>query len=378
MSTRGFTNRYDVIIVGAGPAGTAAAFDLLEAGARVLILEKSEFPRKKACAGGLTPKALKLYRYEIAHFLERACRRIRIRSKKDTFFDIKQNHPLCYMSCRPSLDFFALNQCLARGAAFKVTKRIRAITPSEKNVQIKTDSGIFLADFLIGADGANSQVRHLTCAEVFEDKLRAVEVDVLVNDPDRFPMEFDFSYPQKGYFWIFPKKDHVNIGFFQYRKSTVKNSRDALLQYAVARLGSEKLSSLKGYPICTGGGGYRPEKGARRVLLAGDAAGLVEPLMGEGIYFALKSGQLCAEAIINTRKNYRLKAHTEYARLLKALQSDLRIYNFAAKLFYTFPGLSLDLLSCHRVHAQFAAGYAAGLLPSAVFSKIRGNFFPDF
>jgi len=284
---------FDVAIIGAGPAGTAAAFDLLEKGLRVLILDKYEFPRKKACAGGITPKAYHLFNYDVQPVIKRECQRIRINPSRGKSFYIKDENTLCYMTKREDLDLFSLNKVMEKGADFRVIKKIQSINETPSFVEVNTKGRIFKASYLIGADGANSIVRRFVSRAGFYKKQFGLEADVKIDLPGRYQMEVDFSKSKKGYYWIFPKDDHVNIGIYS-ADSTARLQKKQLLEYAEERLQLNRLEAIKGYPICTGGFNYTPE--SKRILLAGDAAGLAEPLLGEGIFFALKARLIYLEA----------------------------------------------------------------------------------
>lgn len=357
---------FDVIIIGAGPAGTAAAFDLLENGARVLLIDKMEFPRKKACAGGITPKAYHLFKYDISSVIHRSCRCVRVTDKKGASFDIREDDPLCYMTQREELDYFSLQKVIQKGAQFRIARKIRDISQSASNVRITTDTGTFAAFFLIGADGANSRVRRLTHSQVIWQKQVALEADVYVDRPDRFEMEFDFSGVRNGYQWIFPKADHVNVGLYAVGRDRGFQTRQ-LTDYVQKRLGPYPLKKIKGYPICTGGQGCH--QAGKRVLLAGDAAGLAEKLLGEGIYFALKSGQLAARTVLQGLKNSDTHVPDCYQKELKGIRTDLHIYQAGASLFYRFPSFFLKLLSFPFLHRPFSDGCAKGKTLSQIFLR---------
>ncbi|CCK81012.1 NAD(P)/FAD-dependent oxidoreductase [Desulfobacula toluolica] len=347
---------FDVAIIGAGPAGTAAAFDLLLKGLKVLILDKYEFPRKKACAGGITPKGYHLFRYDISSMVKRECSTVKISPHNKKSFFIKDDNTLCYMTKREDLDLFSLNKVMEKGADFRVIKKIQSINETPVFVEIHTDSEYLRASYLIGADGANSIVRRFVSKGRFYQKQFAIEADVKIDRPDMYHMEFDFSKSLNGYYWIFPKDDHVNIGNY----SVDSNSRlqiQHLFDYADEKLHSRRLDAVKGYPICTGGFKYRPD--SKRVLLAGDAAGLSERLLGEGIFFAVKSGQAAARAILESEL-HALSARDLYREKLKAIQADLRVYDLSSNWFYTFPGVSLKAVSFPFVHKRFSKGYADG------------------
>ena len=177
-------------------------------------------------------------------------------------------------------------------------------------------------------------------------------------------MEFDFSKGIPGYYWIFPRHDHVNIGIYAASPEFSPN-RNLLAAYARDRLGQDRLESIKGYPIGVSRAGFGPRGfgfgglGRGRVLLAGDAAGLAEPLLGEGIYAALSSGKLASEAIDQGLKAETGDALSRYRRSLTGLRLDLGLYHLAAGLMYRFPGACLSLARHPAVFTPFSRGYAA-------------------
>lgn len=356
---------FDVAVIGAGPSGTAAAFALLKKGLKVLLLDKYAFPRKKACAGGITPKGYRLFPYDISSVVKQECRAVNIIDQNKKSFLIKDQNTICYMTKREDLDFFSLNKVMEKGAKFKVIKEIRSICETSRFVEINAGKDSFKASYLIGADGANSIVRRFFARRRFWKKQVAVEADVQVDRPDDSLMEFDFSKIRNGYFWIFPKSDHVNIGMYSIDSHTKFQARQ-LVEYAAQRFSTRRLEAVKGYPICTGGVCYRPD--SNRVLLAGDAAGMAEPLFGEGIYFAVKSGQEAASAILESTD---ASAKELYLEKLKQIQSDLRLYQAGSSFFYRFPRVSLKLLSFPLIHQHFTTGYAAGRSLSEILSCRR-------
>jgi flavin-dependent dehydrogenase len=108
------------------------------------------------------------------------------------------------------------------------------------------------------------------------------------------PMELLFNFVEDGYGWLFPKGDHVNVGIYT-RSDSVPLSKQRLLAYTRYRLGCDKVEDIKGFPLGFGGAGYRLRH--PRIVLAGDAGGFAEPLLGEGIHNAIKTGQAAADAI---------------------------------------------------------------------------------
>ncbi|SMD12028.1 geranylgeranyl reductase family [Desulfocicer vacuolatum DSM 3385] len=360
---------HDVTIIGAGPAGTAAGYVLREAGFSVLILDKYKFPRKKACAGGITPKAMALFPYDISFLIHRTCHRVRIRRPGGKTFIIREKKPLCYMTRRQDLDQFTLNMFMKKGGRFQVSRKIISILEKPGHIDLcfmdhKHEKQSIQSRYLIGADGANSIVRQLTHSAFGIMKYPALEADIPMDQPWKYPMEFDFSMGIKGYYWIFPKKNHLNIGIYSiagHRGLT----RKALARYARMRFGRTDMENIKGYPIGVGGFSESPAPG--RILLAGDAAGMAEGLLGEGIYFALKSGQSAAKAIINAMASGK-DAGDLYGRSVRFIRLELALHHHGAKGLYRFPALFLALARHPFCHKPFSRGYASGI-------PLSQNFF---
>ncbi|MCG8548872.1 MAG: geranylgeranyl reductase family protein [Desulfobacterales bacterium] len=356
---------YDVVIVGAGPAGTTAGYLLGRSGFSVLVLDRKKFPRKKACAGGITPKAMAIYPFDISSFVRRICREVKIVRPGRASFTVRANTPLCYITKRMDLDGYSLGKAVQAGCRFRNIDKIIRLDQDDHGVSLtlscagKTD--IVRSAYLIGADGANSKIRRLIGGQKSSIiKLPALEADVPVKNAGAYPMTFDFSREINGYYWIFPRKNHVNIGIFSARPTGTMN-RDLLRMYAGEQLGTDVLTGVKGYPIAISSGRAHP--GTGRVLLAGDAAGLAEPLLGEGIYSALKSGILSARAIeyaAGQQAPGPSDALCRYKHSLGGMNLDLRLYRFCASILYRFPKLSLAVGSCNVFHNFFSKGYAGG------------------
>jgi geranylgeranyl reductase family protein len=320
---------YDILIAGAGPAGCAAAYDLARAGKRVLLLDRRSFPRHKACACGLTRKTLKALRYSVDPIVERVCHEIVLQQTssdpKLRQVRVKNRTPIAAMAVRERFDKFCLDQTLAAGrnGGSATLLKIEAITalreagspgsalPTHIELDITTADGpqTLRAPVLIGADGSNGQTRRLTGTLTMHDGF-ALEATVPYTAlPATLPggdaphdLVFDFAPLPGGYGWLFPKGDHINIGVGAFAPSDATASTDlkqvtrALLnQYSEQKLGIAQLDHITGQHLGMGGHDYVPRG---RVLLVGDAAGLVDPLTGEGIHSAIVSGQAAAAAIL--------------------------------------------------------------------------------
>lgn len=373
--------QYDVIVVGAGQAGSACAYDLATAGLSVLLLDRREFPRFKACAGGVTTKALHRYRFSIAPVIRQVESDLRISMYLQRETTLKGPAPICAMTVRTELDELCFRQALNAGARFEKIGPIRAVDESADAVSLTLDDGrILRARYLVGADGAHSQVRKLT--KTFTPDRTAVAMEGIVQLPAGVPLPvttFDFGVVGQGYGWLFPKGDHVNVGIYTRRPEEVEFSKDQLRDYVLKRLGvhGEAIEHLVGFPIGTGGELYQPT--SERVLLAGDAAGMAEALLGEGIHNALLTGQMAANAIVLALAG-NASARVLYDEYSAIVRGDIDNCRSLAKLFYKFLPISYGILR-HVVADTLVNGFASGMTTTgckrAFFTrKPRYDFTP--
>lgn len=425
-------SEYDVLIAGAGPAGCAAAYDLARSGKRVLMLDRRTFPRHKACACGLTRKTLRALRYSVEPVVERVCREVVLQEAGPQFHEgvrvadkgcevrLRTRKVICAMAVREKFDAFCLKQTLAAGAALKKIDSVVAVRESAARVEIEVATGdgvteTLRAPLLIGADGSNGQMRRLAAGlDAQRDKLRdrawiesrtaelpsepawyargfaleaMVPFEVL---PEALPagdaphdLVFDFAPIAGGYGWLFPKGDHINIGvggFVPKNGSNVPESmsyesvtRGLLEDYTRHKLGvelSEVQAHVSGQHLGLGGHGYVPRG---RVLLAGDAAGLVDPLTGEGIFSAIKSGQAAAAAAMARGEANAASLSAAYSQSLKELQAMLLFSNDAAKSFYREPGRGFRVVRKPLLRQLMLKTYADGLSHARLLAGLRAT-----
>jgi geranylgeranyl reductase family protein len=351
--------KYDALIVGAGPAGCAAAYDLAAAGRRVLLVDHRAFPRTKPCAGGITVKTLRRLRYSITPVMREICTDVVLGKRLEASKTLHGRDPLCAMTVRREFDAFCLERTVERGVDFAVLPRLDGIVERDDHVVVETRDGPLSAHYLIGADGANSAVRRLVPGLGPVERGFAIEGQVITDNPPA--MEFDFGIVDFGYGWLFPKRDHVNVGLYT-NTPTVRPSRAALAEYASAKTGFAELQHVVGHHI--GLRGWDAELASARIALVGDAAGLVDPLLGEGIHNAVASGQAVAAAI-HTSLQTGLGLRATYAHQLKPILRDVRVGYRDAARFYANVERGYRLLTSPVVHSGLMQGYARGLTHSA-------------
>jgi len=297
--TRG-VQRYDVLVAGAGPAGSSTAIHLARAGARVLLVDKARFPRDKPCGGGLTGRALKRIPVDPSPVVERDVDRFELRLRYGRSFARSHDEPLIRMTQRRRLDSFLAEEAARAGAEFRDGTGVEDITLEGAGVTARVGGDTVRADVLVGADGANGIVAR--SVGIGDGIVRGVALegnvplDALHADLTRTAI-IELATLPGGYGWVFPKGDHANLGVGGWG-SEGPRLRDHLARLArVHGLEPEGLTDVRGHRLPMRRLGT--PAGSGRVLLVGDAAGLVDPLSGDGIYEAFVSAGLAADAILS-------------------------------------------------------------------------------
>ena len=371
---------WDVLIAGAGPAGVAAAYDLARVGRSVLLLDRSSFPRPKACAAGLTIKTLRALRYPVEPVTHRTIHTIRLQGQGIAPASVTTRDPICVTAVREEFDEFCLGQTLAAGACFERIGSITSLTEDGGSVTLRTADASYTARYLIGADGANSQVRRLLHAAQPASAdaesggsepawlRRGFALETHLPLPAKVPdLLFDFAIPN-GYAWVFPKRDHLNVGLGFFSTTPGPEARATLGEYIDRTLGQPMPAKVVGQYLAMGGQDYRP---AGRTLLAGDAAGTLDPLTAEGIYPAIVSGQAAARAIAEALTTG-APAAPRYEELTRDLRAQLSFSARAARRFYADPRLGLRAMQLPLMRSALVRTYALGLARPAVLSRIAG------
>jgi geranylgeranyl reductase family protein len=339
---------YDVVIAGAGPAGAAAAYFLGQAGQRVLVLERQRLPRYKACGGMFSANVAAQFPFSFAPVIERE-----VESFTYTYGQLATTAPRpgrpMYCAMRDRLDYHILSQAKAQvdeGVA------VASVEERDDDVLVRTGSDAAItARYVIGADGANSAVarglgwrRGASLGAAIEAEVDASEAQL---GPYARSAHFLFGEVPWGYGWIFPKADHLSVGIGSFRPSGM--ALRPVLERVMQRCGiSLRDASIRGHALPFTDRLW-PIAG-RRVLLAGDAAGLVDPLSGEGIRLAIKSARYAAAAILSE----------DLGRYVRLVDSHIRRPHAYARLlchlFYGAPGLCYGLAVSNPASSDLFAG----------------------
>ncbi|MBI4305418.1 MAG: geranylgeranyl reductase family protein [Chloroflexi bacterium] len=290
---------YDVIVVGAGPAGATAARECASRGLKVLLLDKARFPRDKPCGGGVNVRTARLMPFDLSPVVERTVRQVEFRALSGRSFVKSSDDPLCYMTQRHRLDAFLLNKATQAGAHLVERFQARSLERGRDRVAIKADGAGFRGRVLVIADGVNGTTATLAGIKVEHQIGAALEINLPLGTADR-PRSAHrlviFALRIKGgYGWLFPRADHINVGVCGWK--TAGPQLRFTLREILHGLGRNETEGwgCQGYRLPV----RRPDGPLvdGNAVLVGDAAGMVEPFSGDGIYGAVWSGKAAALAI---------------------------------------------------------------------------------
>jgi geranylgeranyl reductase family protein len=289
--------RYDAIVVGAGPAGSTTAYRLAKAGADVLLLDRAHFPRDKPCGGGVTGRAARLLPFSIEPVVEHVVTGVDLRLRYGKTLARGEREPLVYMTQRKRLDHFLVQKALEAGAEFREDYKVSALETRADGVSVQG----FEAETLIGADGVNG----ITARTFALGGNRVVGVALEANMPyarmDRSAYDgrlaLELGVVPGGYGWVFPKGDHANfgVGGWEEEGPRLRAHLRRLCEAHGARF--DDLEELRGYRLPLREPRSTLARG--RTLLVGDAAGLIDPVSGDGMFEGFLSAEYASEAVLD-------------------------------------------------------------------------------
>ena len=331
---------YDVIVVGAGPAGSTTARECASRGLSVLMLDKAEFPRDKPCGGGVTIRAAGLLPFEITPVVERVISKVLFTERQSRGFARTAPNKVTYLTQRSRLDAFLAERAVRAGAEFRQREAVREVERRSTHVLVRTPIGSFKGRTLVAADGANGKTAKL--AGLDARLLQGLAMEGNISPPGGLPekwqdtMGFDFGGLPGGYGWVFPKGDHLNIGLGGWRHigPTLRDRLDRLVRFH--EFDPDDLWGVRGYHLPLRQPGSALADG--NVVLVGDAAGLLDPLTGEGIFAAFWSGAKAAEHIASYLGEQAPDLQGYRREMERGLLQELRVSRQFHDVFHLWPG----------------------------------------
>ena len=384
---------YDVIVVGAGPAGSIAAYEAAKIGLKTLLLEKFALPRDKPCGGAVMYRALHILNGQIpSRLVERKIYGMRFVLPNGEKAEFISDKLIAITVFRNTFDEFLALRAVDAGVDFVDNARVTSVNTSNEYASVKMSDGtIYQSKFVIGGDGVNSIVsRSLGLRPKRKDLSTmglGMESDIYVGEDgvnkatggNPSILEITPIGRLTCYGWVFPKREHLAIGVAG--ASTHMHPLRSIFEYF-----RRNMEKKFGIPLVAdkkrthffGGDCLEGKNVAKRAILIGDAAGFVDPLMGEGIGYAMKSGIHAVCTIENCLEN------GFYDETSLSMYQDLCVNEFGAcfgmatrvgSLGSSFAEKVLPRINRHKLAADIMAMVAQGVLkyneiPATVLRKL--------
>jgi len=337
---------YDVIVVGAGPAGATLAYQLAKKGIGVLVLEKESLPRYKCCAGGVTAKAAKLLDFDISGVAEDVVCELSVTYDLGNPYLGQHSKPLIYTVMRDEFDYLLVNRAQQCGAVVIDRQEVTQVQMNADGVEVSTSDSIFRAQVVAGADGAYSAVARKLDMKRNIEYVAGMEMQLVAPEEElakrKSRAEIDLGCSPQCYAWMFPKRKHFSIGAMCPTSSAgdLKHCCQKFLsslrisKYTIARASSHMIPTCRGKALVS----------QDKALLVGDAAGLADPLTGEGIHNAIQSAQLAAAVIESSLAQGKIELHDYQQAVEEKIVPEMRIARTLSRILRRFPRLALRML----------------------------------
>ena len=338
---------HDVIVVGMGPGGATAATHMARAGLSVLGLEWKTMPRYKVCGGALSARTDQLLEPDYHSVVEETIFRVRFQLAGAEVFEITSPDPIAYMVMRDRFDAYLVQKAREAGALVRENERVVTVRECAEWVEVETQQRRYQAKVLVGADGANSLVARTLFPGRRGPVLGALEGEVLLNGTSSRlgpgAIVLDLGAVTGGYAWVFPKEGRLSVGLagFQGKRHNPRSAYQGFVKTESTLDGLTVPDGL-GHPIPL----YHNKVTEQlplttsRSLLVGDSAHLVDPVLGEGIYYAMVSGRMAAGAITDHLKGLTADLQAYDVRVAGELYPEFRVAARMAWTLYTFPQIA--------------------------------------
>jgi len=347
--------KYDVIVVGAGPAGSTSAKFLAEEGIKVLLIDKEKFPRDKPCGGGIPIRTLKKFKYiEEKELIESYTYGVYVNFPfKEEPIKVEIEKPMHGMVLRKKFDYGLVNHAIDCGTKFADKTKIVDMKIDKNKVKLITNNNQYLeSKIVIGADGvwsiiakkSNLSQNSKNFGVCLYQEVNLKEKTIKNYFPGKKLAHVHINYTGKnGYGWVFPKREHINIGVGELKKHRTQDVKGIGLKDAFKRY----IKNLKENKIIPKEIKFEKVKGAAlpschiektysdRLLLCGEAAGFIN-IGGGGIDYAMISGELAAKVTVESLENNRATENylSRYQRLwMDEFGKDIKIFSKMQKKF---------------------------------------------
>lgn len=329
---------YDAIVVGAGPAGASAAYELAKSGCRVLLLERAKLPRYKTCGGGIPLPFFRTLPARPQQTLETVLTQAVCIGPRHSKFVTENVAPVAGV-IRERFDYEFTMAAVDEHVELIDANPVVSVEERADRVVVNAQQGTFAGRYLVGADGPTGVVKRFAGVGSRIGQAPALEVEIRREPSPEDVTRVHFTFIRDGYAWVFPKRGVHSLGLLSFNRDRHR-VKQKLTEWASLCGYSLDGQHVHGHPIPIWRG--KAPLATHRVLLAGDAAGTVDPLGGEGIRYGIISGRIAADFIrkaLLTGDNPSL--YTE--ALYEAIHRDFVYARKLAAVFYRFPAFSFHM-----------------------------------
>jgi geranylgeranyl reductase family protein len=329
---------FDVAIIGSGPSGASAAFELSKSGISTVIIEKEILPRYKTCGGGLVFRGRKNMPFDVSSVVEKEFYEV------DTYFantplkfTTNRDQPIVSMIMRDAFDNLIVEKAKEKGVVLLQNHKVLDISFGDIQT-IHTTEGDVQAKFIIAGDGALSPVAKIAGWQETRTIIPALEYEVEVSaaDFERLSknVRFDVDVIPLGYGWCFPKKNHLSIGVGAFVKSKQKIDLKKMYADYLKVLGINEIISEEAHGFVIPVSPRTDTFVKKNVFLIGDSAGFADPITAEGISNSILSGVLAAQSIAESKLDPIRAAQLYQEKLESGILPEIRTGVVLAKFFY--------------------------------------------
>lgn len=340
---------YDLIIAGGGPAGSAAGRQAGKRGLKTLLIEKETFPRYKPCGGAVSERGMSYLDFAVPdHIIERNIYAARVHFR-DSVIEKRKEHRLVSMVNRRIFDNYLLEKARETGIEIRMGENVLACEEQSGWVDVCTSAGRYRAKFVIIAEGSQGKLKEQVRGRDRKNESGMCVVTEIEEDDETIDsyvhnvVDIHFGVARMGYGWILPHRGCFSVGIGGLA-SDLPHPRRTMLEFLNDH-GFNGRYRLKGHLIPLGG--VKRNTAGSRIALCGDAAGFIDPFCGEGIPYAIRSGQIAGEIISEivlsddrpeTLHGYELRCEAEFGE-------NLRYSLMVSRLMHRFPGIFLKILA---------------------------------
>ncbi|MBI2411788.1 MAG: geranylgeranyl reductase family protein [Deltaproteobacteria bacterium] len=374
---------YDAIVAGLGPAGSTAAYSLAQKGWKVLGIDKARFPRYKSCGGCISTKIERILDFDIKETVEETAFGATFTYKAGRTMDILSDRPVGYNVMRDVFDDHLLKKAREAGVEVIEGLRVKGVADSGGFVTVFCEGGQeFKAKFLIGSDGSSGVVGR----EYFGLDPKEAAISITAEVPYgpagktvHNKLFIDFGSIPFGYGWIFPKKDFLSVGIAGDAAKVGGKVKDYFNEFVSTHeaLKGLKIDHRDGWTVpIFYTGAATPVRG--RVVLAGDTGHLVDPFLGEGIYYAIRTAKAAAVAVDTALKTGDADLSSYKDWLEKEVYPEFRSAERLSDLVYDHPRLWYSIIEkdhdiMRRYYNVIRGEETADSFYSWVYNKVKSK-----